>query len=87
MNSDDINQLETKLGEIRPPDKLGYAELTSYAFAAADEMISDEPRTYQAAMISKEKSEWKKAMDDEVNSLKRNQTWQLDIRKTVGNRL
>lgn len=46
-----------------------------------DEMWSiqelKEPKTYQQALESEEKVQWLAAMQDEMESLKKNQTWEL----------
>lgn len=39
--------------------------------------IDDEPVTYEQAMQASDNTEWKKAMDDEFESLSKNNTWTL----------
>lgn len=45
----------------------------------ADTYLSDNdsPETYKEAVDGKDSSNWKKAMDNEMDSLKENQTWEL----------
>ena len=45
----------------------------------------DEPNTYAEAIASSDSENWKKAMDDEMNSLIENQTWVLASRKEAKN--
>lgn len=49
-----------------------------------------EPRTYEKAILSKKKDEWIKAMNEKMQSLEKNGTWQLtnlpDDRKAVGSK-
>jgi hypothetical protein len=40
--------------------------------------IEDSPRTYQEAIESEESDQWKKAMDEEMESVKENETWTLE---------
>lgn len=35
------------------------------------------PNTFEEAIASKEVNEWRKAMDKEMNSIKKNETWGL----------
>lgn len=52
--------------------------LNDYVMAAEDFVnSSSNPETYQEAINSKEKFEWRKAMEREMTSLKENQTWRL----------
>lgn len=51
---------------------------------------TDEPKSYQEAIQSEEKDVWKRAMEDENNSLAENFTWKLvqlpEKRKSISNR-
>ena len=62
---------------IRPPQRYGYADLIAYALAASHEIDEDEPTSYREAIKSTYKSEWQKAMNDELDSLYKNNTWDL----------
>ncbi|KAH9728046.1 hypothetical protein KPL70_008880 [Citrus sinensis] len=74
--------------QIRPPQRYGYADLIAYALAASHEVEEDEPTSYREAMKSSYKSEWQRAMEDEMDSLYKNNTWELvkkpDKRRIVG---
>ncbi|KAH9705555.1 hypothetical protein KPL70_011923 [Citrus sinensis] len=74
--------------QIRPPQRYGYANLIAYALAASHEIDEDEPTSYREAMKSSYKSEWQRAMDDEIDSLYKNNTWELvkkpEKRRIVG---
>ncbi|KAH9767149.1 hypothetical protein KPL71_011170 [Citrus sinensis] len=71
---------------IRPPKRYGYADLIAYALATSHEIDETEPKSYKEAVNSTSKVEWQKAMDDEITSLYRNNTWQL-VRKPDNRRL
>lgn len=46
-----------------------------------------EPRTYKEAMLRSDWSSWKSAMDAEVSSLRKNQTWRLKRRSNIGGKV
>ena len=71
---------------IKPPQRLGYADLIAYALISASEVLDEEPRDHKEVMRSQNKTEWLKAMDDEMKSLHDNNTWEL-IKKPAGARL
>ena len=62
--------------DIRPPSRYSYADLVFCALLCASE-VRAEPNTYQEAIESKDKAKWIEAMEDEMNSLKVNNTWTL----------
>ena len=74
--------------QIKPPQRYGYADLIAYALAASNEIDEDEPTSYKEAIQSSYKSEWQRAMDDEIDSLYKNNTWELvkklEKRRIVG---
>lgn len=55
--------------QIRPPIR----------YAQADVIDEVEPRTFQEGIVVKSthKQKWMKAMDEEIDSLKKNKTWEL----------
>ena len=69
--------------EIKKPAR--YADVTCvvdtnsvlYALAVGENLYYDEPKSYKNAIQSKEASEWLIAMNEEMQSLKKNQTWEL----------
>ena len=71
---------------IKPPQRLGYADLIAYALISTSEVPDEEPRDYKKVMRSRNKTEWLKVMDDEMKSLHDNHTWEL-IKKPTGARL
>ncbi|CAL5191740.1 unnamed protein product [Lathyrus oleraceus] len=71
---------------VKPPQRLGYADLIAYALISASEVLDEEPINYKEVMRSRNKTEWLKVMDDEIKSLHDNHTWEL-IKKPVGARL
>src|SRR3954465_3159116 len=71
---------------IKPPQRLGYADLIAYALISASEVLDEEPRDYKEVMRSRNKAEWVKVMNDDMKSLHVNHTWEL-IKKPAGARL
>ncbi|KAH9654969.1 hypothetical protein KPL70_022170 [Citrus sinensis] len=73
---------------IKLPKKYGIADLISYALNVAEEVIGEEPNSYKQAMNSRDKTKWLSAMEEEISSLKKNNTWILvrkpEDRKLVG---
>lgn len=64
---------------------------TSFSMAlSADEIVDDLPVSYETAKHSKYHKEWEEAMQEEINSLKKNETWKLvklpQGRKAIGNK-
>ncbi|GJR85813.1 retrotransposon protein, putative, ty1-copia subclass [Tanacetum coccineum] len=55
------------------------SDLTDYqlAFVAAEEEDTHEPLTYQEAVACEDNSKWKAAMKEEMDSLRKNKTWEL----------
>ncbi|GJS31119.1 retrovirus-related pol polyprotein from transposon TNT 1-94 [Tanacetum coccineum] len=51
--------------------------MAAYAFAAAEEEDTHEPLTYQEAVACEDSSKWKAAMEEEMDSLRKNKTWEL----------
>ena len=41
--------------QIKPPENFGYVDLMAFSLVAASEVWDDEPKSYKAAMVSKEK--------------------------------
>lgn len=62
---------------IRPPSRYGEADLVAYALATTDEFAEMEPSNYTEAVNCKESYKWKQAMEEEMTSLLKNQTWEL----------
>ncbi|GKD95173.1 retrotransposon protein, putative, ty1-copia subclass [Tanacetum coccineum] len=53
------------------------SNMAAYAFAAAEEGDTHEPLTYQEAVACEYSSKWKVAMEEEMDSLRKNKTWEL----------
>ena len=58
--------------EIRKPAR--FEDMVAYAFPVVEEGI---PQTFLDANSSPDKEKWKKAMDEEMQSLVKNHTWKL----------
>lgn len=74
--------------KIKLPAKFSDYSMLYYALAIAEEMEYHEPSSYKEAVRSPEKDKWLKAMQEEIDSLYKNQTWVLVLRpknqKTIG---
>ncbi|KAH9769620.1 hypothetical protein KPL71_012083 [Citrus sinensis] len=62
---------------IKLPKSYGIDDMVSYALAVAEEVIGEEPINYKQAMNSKDRKKWLGAMNEEIISLKKNNTWIL----------
>ena len=58
---------------IKPPTRYGFEDLVSYALITS----SGDPTTFQETIHTQEKSRWMGAMMEEIQSLHKNQTWDL----------
>ena len=58
--------------EIRRPAR--FTDMVAYALPMVDE---DVPSNFQEASRSSESGKWKKAMDEEMQSLQKNKTWKM----------
>nr|GEW46299.1 zinc finger, CCHC-type [Tanacetum cinerariifolium] len=64
----------TRTKPLRFQDK---SNMVAYASAAAKEEDTHEPLTYQEAVACDDSSKWKAAMEEEMDSLRKNKTWEL----------
>lgn len=62
---------------IKMTKKYGIADLISYALMVAEDVNVAEPTSFQEAVSSKQGSKWLAAMNEEIESLKKNYTWIL----------
>nr|GEW02651.1 hypothetical protein [Tanacetum cinerariifolium] len=51
--------------------------MAAYVFVAAEEEDTHEPLTYQEGVACEDSSKWKAAMEEEMDSLRKNKTWKL----------
>lgn len=63
--------------QIMLPQRYAYAEVVPFALTIASEIEVIEPRSYKEAVHSKKEKKRKVAMDEEMSSLLKNNTWQL----------
>lgn len=61
--------------EIKMPSKFDDFDVVAYALAAAQDIEIDEPRSYAAAMRTRERDQWNAAKVEEMISLKKSGTW------------
>ena len=63
--------------QIKEPERYGFDNIMSYALQIVEEINSFEPTTYQEAISYFEVEEWMMAMNKKMESLLKNQTWDL----------
>ncbi|KAJ4729013.1 Retrovirus-related Pol polyprotein from transposon TNT 1-94 [Melia azedarach] len=65
-----------------PPKRYGFEDMVAYALQVAEEVDTDsnKPSTYKEAVTCTESTQWLAAMGDEMESLHKNQTWELTKR-------
>ena len=51
--------------------------MTTFALSIAEEIVDMEPKTYQEAINSNETDQWVKVVQEEMDSLRKNETWEL----------
>jgi len=62
---------------ITTPSRYGYVDLVSFVLNAAEDVQDSEPRNFKEAFESKDHKYWLKAVNEEMDSLEKNQTWKL----------
>ena len=63
---------------IKPPQKYGEADLVAYALSVVDNIeSSEEPSTYEEAVSCSDSGKWMFAMQEEMQSLHKNGTWDM----------
>ncbi|GKF54950.1 retrotransposon protein, putative, ty1-copia subclass, partial [Tanacetum coccineum] len=67
-------ELRTRTEPLRFRDE---SNMATYAFVTAEEEDTHEPLTYQEAVACEDSSKWKAAMEEEMDSLRKNKTWKL----------
>jgi len=68
------------------PENQPMKELEGSQWANLSVLLIDEPKCYRQAKVSPQWSDWTKAMDDELKSLKENDVWDV-IPKPVGRKI
>ncbi|KAH9652997.1 hypothetical protein KPL70_027263 [Citrus sinensis] len=66
--------------QSKAPKRYGYADLIAFALHSAHEINAEEPheiQNFKEAINCQYAKEWKKSMDEEMNSLYKNCTWEL----------
>lgn len=71
---------------IKPPLRYGFEELASYALAIAETVDVQEPLSFSEAMANKDSAKWHAAMEEEMQSLLKNQKWEL-VRPPFGKKI
>ena len=60
--------------KVKAPLIYGYADLIAYALTVSHQIDDNEPKNYKEAIQGPYKDKWKKAMDEEIYLLKKNNT-------------
>lgn len=68
---------DRELTVSKPTQRYGYVDTINYALSTTLEKNELEADSYQEAMNRKDKHKWLQAMQEEMNSLKKNGTWIL----------
>ncbi|GJU90611.1 retrovirus-related pol polyprotein from transposon TNT 1-94, partial [Tanacetum coccineum] len=68
------NEPRTRTKPLRFRDE---SNMAAYAFVPGEEEDTHEPLTYQEAVACEDSSKWKAAMKEEMDSLRKNKTWEL----------
>ena len=64
--------------EIKPPKKYAEADLVAYALNVAEDIdANQEPSNYSEAVSCEDSEKWMFAMQEEMESLHKNRTWDL----------
>ena len=63
--------------KIKTQARCARAKVFSFALNAAEVTNNFEPRSYKEAVTSSDKEKWMAVMDDEMQSLEKNNTWIL----------
>jgi hypothetical protein len=80
----DATMLDAPPRSLSPTPELEGLEGSQWANLSV--LLIDEPKSYRQAKVSPQWSDWKKAMDDELKSLKDNDVWDV-IPKPVGRKI
>ena len=64
--------------EIKPPKKYAEVDLVAYALNVAEDIdANQEPSNYSEAVSCEDSEKWMFAMQEEIESLHKNRTWDL----------
>ncbi|XP_075485322.1 uncharacterized protein LOC142525037 [Primulina tabacum] len=72
--------------QIRLAPRFANADFIAFALKVADLLELEEPSSYNEAKMTKDWPKWKKAMNEELDSLDRNHTWTL-VNRPKGKRV
>ncbi|CAM8916933.1 unnamed protein product [Rhodiola kirilowii] len=67
----------------KKPVRYGYEDVVDFAFSVTADVPENEPKTVKEALNSEHGDLWYQAMQDEINSLHKNNTWKL-VKKPHG---
>ena len=57
--------------QVKPPKRYGQAEMTTFALSVAEKIVDMEPKMYQEAINNNEADQWVKAIQEEMDSLRK----------------
>lgn len=73
-------------GQIRAPKRYGFANLIAFALHSTKKINVEEPKSFNETINCQNGKEYNKAINDEINSLYKNYTWEL-VRKPKNKRI
>lgn len=62
------------------PTIYGYANLVAYVLTSTTDNIEAESLTFERAIVSDSKKQWKDAIEEKLFSLQNNHTWSLALK-------
>jgi len=63
--------------QIKPPQRYAQADVDSFALSVVEDIEAQDPITYCETITGNESSQWIGAMNEELESLYKNRTWEL----------
>ena len=76
--------------QVKHPKRYDQAEMTTFALSVAEKIVAMELKTYQEAINNNKTDQWVKTIQEEMDFLRKNETWELVTkpkdRKLVGSK-
>ena len=70
-----------------PPNRFGYADMVAFTLNVAEDIEGSEPKSYVDVVNRKHFKEWTIAMQEEIDSFHKNDTWVLLDKPSAANQL
>lgn len=65
---------------VKPTKRYGQSELLTFALIEANEEVQIEPKTYKEAITNSEAEHWNLAIQEQIESLYKNNTWEWVVK-------